>query len=105
MPHSASRRPGAIVLSGPIDTGEQDEHQTNNVLRGFALAIVKTSPGFAADHLDTPLVRNDPAADINDVYTFVNPNDSDELILVMTVSPIAKSIGISNPLSPLVIGG
>lgn len=58
---------------------------------GFALAMVTTSPGFAADHLDAPLVRNDPAADINDVYTFVNPNDADELILVMTVSPIANA--------------
>lgn len=56
----------------------------------FALSFFTSVSVFAADHLDAPLVRNDPAADINDVYTFVNPNDSGELILVMTVSPIAN---------------
>jgi hypothetical protein len=45
---------------------------------------------FAADHLDGPAVSNDPAADINDVYAFVNPNDSQEIILVATVVPLAN---------------
>lgn len=43
----------------------------------------------AADHLDSPIVRNDPAADINDLYTFVNPNDDSELILILTAVPAA----------------
>ena len=45
----------------------------------------------AADHLDGPAVSNDPAADINDVYAFINPNDPGELILVATVMPLANS--------------
>lgn len=43
----------------------------------------------AADHLDSPIVRNDPASDINDVYAFVNPNDASELILALTAVPVA----------------
>ena len=46
----------------------------------------------AADHRDSPLVLNDPAADINDVYTFVNPNNPGELVVALTVSPVANVI-------------
>lgn len=48
--------------------------------------------GFAhaADHLDSPIVRNDPAADIADLYVFVNPNDASELILILTALPAAN---------------
>lgn len=43
----------------------------------------------AADHRDSPLVVGDPAADINDVYTFVNPANPNELIVAATVLPLA----------------
>lgn len=55
----------------------------------FAAALGLSAPVLAADHLDAPLVRNDPAADINDLYAFVNPNDADELVLINTVLPAA----------------
>lgn len=45
------------------------------------------SPVFAADHRDGPLATGDPAADLNDVYTFVNPNDPEELIVILTMHP------------------
>lgn len=48
-----------------------------------------SASSWAADHLDGPLVSNDRAADINDVYAFINPNDAGELILAATVFPIA----------------
>lgn len=54
------------------------------------LALIVSATGWAADHLDSPLVQNDPAADINDVYAFINPNDPGELILVATVVPLAS---------------
>jgi hypothetical protein len=57
----------------------------------LALSTALCGPAFAADHRDSPLATNDPAADINDVYTFTNPNDPDELIVAMTVSPVANS--------------
>jgi hypothetical protein len=53
------------------------------------LALLCSSQAFAADHLDGPAVSNDPAADINDLYAFVNPNDPDELIFAATVMPLA----------------
>lgn len=40
----------------------------------------------AADHRDAPTVIIDPAADINDVYAFVNPNNQN-VVLAMTVNP------------------
>lgn len=32
----------------------------------------------AADHRDSPLATNDPTADLNDIYTFVNPRNPSE---------------------------
>ncbi len=56
---------------------------------GLAAAMALPTIATAADHLDSPLVRNDPAADINDLFAFVNPNDPDELILSQTAVPAA----------------
>ena len=59
----------------------------------LTLALLATGMGaaWAADHRDSPLTMADPAADINDVYAFVNPNDADEVILVATVLPVANA--------------
>ena len=46
----------------------------------LSIALALATSAQAADHRDSPLSTNDPAADINDVYTFTNPNDPDELI-------------------------
>ncbi len=55
----------------------------------LSLAFCLGLPAFAADHLDSPAVAADPASDINDYYVFVNPNDADELIAVLTLNPLA----------------
>ncbi|NEZ03277.1 DUF4331 domain-containing protein [Wenzhouxiangella sp. XN201] len=55
-----------------------------------AIIPLAAAQTFAADHLDSPLVQNDPAADINDVYAFVNPNDASELVMLKTVVPVAS---------------
>jgi hypothetical protein len=57
----------------------------------LALAAASLSPAFAADHRDGPLATSDPTADINDVYPFINPNDPSELIVAVTVVPVANS--------------
>jgi hypothetical protein len=57
----------------------------------FALAAALAAPAFAADHRDGPLATNDVTADINDVYPFMNPNDPTEMIVAVTVVPIANS--------------
>jgi hypothetical protein len=48
------------------------------------------SPRLArsADHLDAPAAKADPAADINDLYTW---NDGDNVVLAMTVFPAAPA--------------
>lgn len=56
----------------------------------IVLAQAVSAPAaLAADHLDSPTVRTDPAADINDLFAFVNPNDSGELIVAATLIPLA----------------
>ncbi len=55
-----------------------------------AAALAASAAVQAADHLDSPIVKNDPAADINDLFAFVNPNDASELVLVMDVVPVAN---------------
>lgn len=55
-----------------------------------SVLIISNTSLRAADHLDAPAVANDPAADINDVYAFVNPNNAHEVILIATVLPLAS---------------
>ena len=54
----------------------------------IAIAVVVTLsvPAQTADHRDAPGVNEDPRADINDIYAFVNPNDGN-VVLAMTVNP------------------
>jgi len=47
-------------------------------------------PALASDHNDSPAVKADPAADINDVYAWVQ--DSNTVILAMTVTPNAQPL-------------
>lgn len=51
------------------------------LLAGAALWAVAS----AADHADAPDTSNDPSADLNDSYLFLDPNDNSYLILLMTV--------------------
>lgn len=53
------------------------------VLATFGFLAV---PARTADHRDAPGVNEDPRADINDIYAFVNPNDGN-VVLAMTVNP------------------
>ncbi len=51
-----------------------------------ALAASVVSTAFAADHRDGSIAQDQPA-DIADTYAFVNPNDTDKVILGVTVNP------------------
>ena len=64
--------------------------QTLRLCAYAALFAIASSNAFAADHRDGPLATGDPAADLNDVYTFMNPTDPNELIIVSTVVPFAN---------------
>ncbi|HRQ64975.1 MAG TPA: DUF4331 family protein [Xanthomonadaceae bacterium] len=47
-------------------------------------ALLLGGAAMAADHADSPITVRDPAADLLDLYAFVNPVDPGETILVMT---------------------
>lgn len=60
-------------------------------LMALGVAVTAASlagPAKSADHRDAPGSSGDPAADINDVYTF---NDGSNVVLAMTVSPLAAA--------------
>lgn len=61
----------------------------------FAIVCLAMLTGHlrAADHLDAPLVADDPQTDINDLYAFQSPTDADRSVLVMTVNPVAGVLG------------
>ncbi len=48
----------------------------------------------ASDHGDSPQVRVDPRVDIADLYAFQSPADAANVVLIMTVAPLA---GITTP--------
>lgn len=52
----------------------------------FAAAFMGGFSLVAADHRDAPAIGEDPRADINDIYTFVNPKNGN-IVLAMTVNP------------------
>lgn len=52
------------------------------------MMLTGTPPAVAADHRDSPVVDDDPAADINDVYMFRNPHNAKRLVLVLSTYPL-----------------
>ncbi len=57
---------------------------------GLLALLAGASISFAADHKEAPLITEDPAADINDVYAFPNPADATRIVLAMTVNPLTN---------------
>ncbi len=52
------------------------------------LLTTMPTPAIAADHRDSPVVDDDPAADINDIYMFRDPADKTKLVLVLSTYPL-----------------
>ncbi len=51
----------------------------------LAASCLTPAPSRASDHLEAPLVEADQAADIADIYAFLDPNDNTKVILAMDV--------------------
>ncbi|MGQ0826678.1 MAG: DUF4331 family protein [Actinomycetota bacterium] len=64
------------------------------VCAGLAAMVLAALPVGAADHLDAPLVKKDGRTDINDVYLFNSPKNPNNVVLAMTVNPLA---GVQSP--------
>jgi hypothetical protein len=87
------KSPNNTLARSPAQTMTKTLANTlaNKLARTMMLLVLTSSIVQAADHLDSPLVQSDPAADINDLYAFMNPNNPGELILVATVMPLADA--------------
>ncbi len=65
-------------------------HKMRYLQGACALAVIAGAAwAIAADHLDSPAVKLDPAADITDVYAW--SASTDKLALVMNVAPLATN--------------
>jgi len=53
-----------------------------------AVLLVPTK-GLASDHRDSPTADANGEGDITDVFAFLDPNDSSQLVLIMNVNPFA----------------
>jgi len=51
------------------------------------LVAMTCASAWAADHKEAPLVSERPPSDIADLYVFLSPSNSDNLVMVMTVNP------------------
>jgi hypothetical protein len=52
-------------------------------------AVLSLFFGLGADHRDAPAINYDATGDVNDVYTFVSPENANNVILVTTVNPFS----------------
>ncbi len=52
----------------------------------ITVALATVGPSRGADHRDSPSVEGDPAADLADVFAFRSPENSDNLVVAMTVN-------------------
>ncbi len=55
------------------------------IVLAFGVLGVAVPRVHAADHGDAPNASNDAAADINDVYAFLDPNDNSQIVLILTL--------------------
>ena len=82
-------------------------NKLHNAIRGLAFASLTliggaSLPAWCADHGDGPRAANDQAADIADVYFFLDPNDSTMAVIIGTtrgfiVPAEAVNFGIFDP--------
>jgi hypothetical protein len=65
--------------------------QLTALVMALVLMVAQLWPASVrgADHREAPLSGQHPAADINDVFVFVNPNDPTKVIFAMTVNGFA----------------
>ncbi len=56
-----------------------------NIMAATVALVLASSQAFAADHAEAPLVAADQAADIADVYAFLDPNDNSKVVLAFDV--------------------
>lgn len=66
------------------------QRQTPLAALSAAAVLALCGAASAADHREAPLISEDPAADLNDIYVFPNPGDPSRLCIMLTVNPFIK---------------
>ncbi len=61
------------------------------VVACVALSLTGVMRLHASDHIDGPQLAHDHAADINDMYFFLDSNDNSRVVMIMTINPFAIS--------------
>ena len=51
---------------------------------GMMLAQLPTTQTNASDHIDSPIITHDRSADIDDHWSFLDPNDNSKVVLMMS---------------------
>src|SRR3989442_1637828 len=72
-----------VLLLGEIKPKPKENLMQKTLILTLIVALPVTLR--AADHAEAPLVESDQAADIADVYTFLDPNDNSKVILAVDV--------------------
>jgi Domain of unknown function (DUF4331) len=79
---SSSHNPSLVHLCGRIST----------VLIALVMAgaaFYGPTKALASDHRDSPTADANAEGDISDIFAFLDPNDSSQLVLIMNVNPFA----------------
>jgi hypothetical protein len=73
-----------------MDTGRKNGRLRQLWTSAICIVVAAAAVGVvrAADHDDAPLVGNDQAADIADVYAFRSPQDAGRVVLALTLSDV-----------------
>lgn len=78
-----------------ISQSDSAQHRGIRLGAGLLAVILATGLPFlftaarAADHRDAPTVDGLPEGDITDVFAFLDPNNSDDVVLIMNVNPFS----------------
>src|SRR5437899_9648913 len=72
-----------VLLLGEIKPKPKENLMQKALILTLIVALAVTLR--AADHAEAPSVESDQAADIADVYTFLDPNDNSKVILAFDV--------------------
>ncbi len=56
-----------------------------------ALPLLAATRSDASDHIDSPNITHDRSSDLTDTYAFLDPNDNDQVVLIMSTQGFVVS--------------
>jgi len=83
------KRPGALAIAWPRDRGIWPRVSLLAAVFAIGFTAFSFTAVRAADHRDAPTVDGIPEGDITDVFASLDPNNSDDVVLIMNVNPFS----------------